>query len=364
MNWKIYKPLAILIAGMIAVPVVTSLTGSNFYLTQLTMTAYYVLVALGLCVLMGYTGQVSMGQAGFFAIGGYTSAYLTTLNLASLSDRPWIRTLHSVGVLISGKDLYDKDILYLSPWLGLLAAILLAVSIAFLIGIPVLKLKGHYLVMATMSFGVVIEVLVKGSRVFGGADGLSNVPAFRLFPGVSVDGEVQNRIMNYFVAWTIVILSLLVLINLIHSKVGRALRSLHDNEEASNAMGIDTARYKLKVFILCAVFSAVAGVFLTHFNASIGPGEASVMKSVRYVSIVAIGGMANIWGVLVMGLSLIFLSLRGVFGSYDDAVFGAILILIMLFAPEGLLIRQNRSKNGKRERQTPGASREDTEKRT
>ena len=362
MNWKIYKPLAILVVGVGIVPILTSLTGSNFYLTQLTMTAYYLLVALGLCVLMGYTGQVSMGQAGFFAIGGYTSAYLTTLNLAAYSGRPFVHFLSSLGILKGGKDLYEKEILYLSPWIGLLAAILLSVSIAYLIGIPVLKLKGHYLVMATMSVGVVIEVLVKGSRVFGGADGLSNVPPFQLFPGISVDGEVQNRVMNYFIAWIIVVLGLLVLINLIHSKVGRALRSLHDNEEASNAMGIDTARYKLKVFILGAVFSAVAGVFLTHFNASIGPGEASVMKSVRYVSIVAIGGMANIWGTLVMGLSLIFLSLRGVFGSYDDAVFGAILILIMIFTPEGLLKKQVRNRRQKIDPLTQAASHDEQEK--
>ena len=337
MNWKIYKPLAILIGIVIIIPVITSLADSNFYLTQITMTAYYLLVALGLCLLMGYTGQVSMGQAGFFAIGGYTSAFLTTLDLSGYASSPLIKFLSSTGILISGKDLYDKNILYFSPWAGLFAAVLLAVLIAYFLGIPVLKLKGHYLVMATMSFGVVIEVIVRGTRILGGADGLSNVPAFVLFPGVSVNGEIQDRVMNYVLAWVIVILGLLVLINLVNSKVGRALRSLHDNEEASNAMGVNTAKYKLNVFIISAIFSAVAGVFLTHFNASIGPGEVSVMKSVRYVSIVAIGGMANIWGTLIMGLILIFLSLRGVFGSFDDAVFGAILILIMLFAPDGLL---------------------------
>lgn len=281
-----------------------------------------------------------MGQAGFFAIGGYTAAFLTTLNLSVYSSLPIVQFLNSTGILVNGQNLYNEKILYLCPWASFFAAILLSAFIAFFIGIPVLKLKGHYLVMATMSFGVVIEVIVRGTKMFGGADGLSNVPAFELFPGIRVNGELQDRVMNYFIAWTIVILGLLVLINLIHSRVGRALRSLHDNEEASNSMGVDTARYKLNVFIISAVFSAVAGVFLTHFNASIGPGEASVMKSVRYVSIVAIGGMTNIWGTLVMGLGLIFLSLRGVFGSYDDAVFGTILILVMLFAPDGLLKKQ------------------------
>lgn len=337
MSWKIYKPLLALITIIIIIPVITSLSGTNFYLTQMTMTAYYLLAALGLCLLMGYGGQVSMGQAGFFAIGGYTSGFLTTMNLSPYSSIPVVKFLSSVGILVSGQNLYGENILYLSPWASFIIAILLTVLIAYFIGIPVLKLKGHYLVMATMSFGVVIEVLVRGTKMLGGADGLSNVPAFQIFPGIRVSGVIQDRVMNYAIAWTIVIIGLLVLINLIHSRIGRALRSMHDNEAASNSMGVDTSKYKLNVFIISAVFATVAGVFLTHFNASIGPGEASVMKSVRYAAIVAIGGMANIWGTLVMGLILFFLSLRGVFGSYDDAVFGAILILVMLFAPDGLL---------------------------
>ncbi len=351
MNWRIYKPLLVFLVVMIIVPVITSLTGSNFYLTQFTMTAYYVLIALGLCMLMGYAGQVSIGQAGFFCIGGYTSAFLTTINLYPFSSSPVVQFLSSAGLLVKGEDLYNQKILSLCPWVSFIAAILLSMFIAYFIGIPVLKLKGHYLVMATMSFGVVIDIIIRATRMLGGADGLSNVPVFELVPGIRVSGEMQDRVMNYFIAWTIVTLGLLVLINLIHSRVGRGLKSLHDNEEGSNAMGVDTSRYKLNVFILSAVFSAVAGVFLTHFNGSIGPGEASVMKAVRYVSIVVIGGMSNIWGTLAMGTVLSFLSLRGVFGSYDDAVFGAILILVMLFAPDGLLKRHDGIIPGKRIKQ-------------
>ncbi len=102
-------------------------------------------------------------------------------------------------------------------------------------------------------------------------------------------------------------------------------------------MGVNTARYKLYTFVISAAFAAIAGSFLTHFNGGIGPSEASVMKSVRYVAIVAVGGMANLWGALIMGVVLNFMSLRGMFGTYDDAVFGLILIVIMLFAPEGIL---------------------------
>ncbi len=125
--------------------------------------------------------------------------------------------------------------------------------------------------------------------------------------------------------------------NLIHSRVGRALRAIHQDEDAAHSLGIDTSRTKLVTFVLSALFAALGGVLLTHYNGSIGPSEATVMKSVRYVAIVAVGGMANLWGAMIMGIVLNFLSLRGVFGSYDDAVFGSILIAVMLFAPQGLL---------------------------
>ena len=107
--------------------------------------------------------------------------------------------------------------------------------------------------------------------------------------------------------------------------------------QTRGAMGIDAARYKLLAFVLSAGFAAVPGVFLTHYTGGIGPSEASVMKSVRYVAIVAVGGMGSLWGTLATGAVLQFLSLRGLFGTFDDAVFGVILIVVMLFAPDGLL---------------------------
>jgi branched-chain amino acid transport system permease protein len=208
-------------------------------------------------------------------------------------------------------------------------------AVAALSGTPVLRLKGHYLAMARLGFGIVIEKIVRGTKALGGADGLSDVPSFVIVPTLAVTGGRASRAANFTIAWVVLALGLLLLVNLVSSRSGRALRALHDGEEAANAMGVDTARYKLKVFVLGAVYAAVAGILLTHYNGSIGPGEASVMKSVRYVAIVAVGGMANLTGTLAAGLVLNFLSLRGVFGRFDDAVFGAILILVMLIAPEG-----------------------------
>jgi len=228
-------------------------------------------------------------------------------------------------------------LLVVSPWAACIAAVLAAGLIAWLLGIPVLKLKGHYLAMATLGFGIIIYRVVLASEYFGEADGISEVPAFTLAPGLAVSGDFGARAENYYIAWGLLIFGLVLLRNLIDSRVGRALRSIHGSEEAAESMGVDTAGCKLRVFVLSAVFAAVAGVFLTHYNGGIGPSEASVMKSVRYVAIVAVGGMAHLWGALTMGVVLNFLSMRGVFGSYDDAVFGLILIIIMLFAPNGIL---------------------------
>jgi branched-chain amino acid transport system permease protein len=209
--------------------------------------------------------------------------------------------------------------------------------VAYLIGKPVLRLKGHFLAMATLGFGTIVYRLVLGSTLMGAADGISDIPGFRLLPGLTVSGKSALRISNYYLAWGVVLAVVVLLGNLIHSRMGRALRAIHGAEDAAMASGIDTQTAKLKIFVLSAVLAALGGVLLTHYNGGIGPSEASIMKSVRIVSIVAIGGMANLWGALIMGVLLNFLSMRGSFGSYDDAVFGLILLIIMLFSPQGLL---------------------------
>jgi branched-chain amino acid transport system permease protein len=324
----------------IVIQLLTYFTDTSYYLTQITMTSYYVIVIMGLCMLMGYAGQISLGHAGFFAIGGYISAVLTTTNLMEFRDTAFVGILNNTGFLVQRQGLYGETILHVQPWAAFVIAILTTIVVAYLVGGPVLKLKGHYLAMATLGFGMIIYKIVIGSPIFGEADGISDVPAFGLLPGLMVSGKLSVRIENFYVAWVLMSLGVLLLLNLVSSRVGRALRSIHGAEDAANAMGVDTAAYKLRIFIVSAVFASVAGVFMTHYNGGIGPSEASIMKSVRYVSIVAIGGMANLWGALVMGLGLNFLSLRGYLGSLDDAFFGGILIIIMLFAPEGLMRRE------------------------
>jgi branched-chain amino acid transport system permease protein len=329
------RRLLALAAAVVAVQLLTAALGAGFYLTQLTMAAYYGLVVIGLALLLGYCGQISLGHAGFFAIGGYTTAVLTTRNLAAAADLPAAALLQRLGLLVPGRDAYGAVVLHLSPWVAFAAALAAAAVVALVIGWPVLKLRGHYLAMATLGFGTIVYRVALGTRLFGEADGITGVPEFALAPGLAVSGSFAARVTNYYIAWALVIVGMLLAVNLVNSRIGRALRSLHGSEEAAGAVGVDTARLKLAAFVLSALYAAVGGFFMTHYNAGIGPSEAGVMKSVRYVAIVAIGGMANVWRALGLGVLLNFLSLRGAFGTYDDAVFGLALIGIMVLGEGG-----------------------------
>jgi len=329
--------LALYAAAAVAIHLGAAAAGKGFLLTQLTMTAYAGIVVVGLCLFMGYAGQISLGHAGFFAIGGYTSALLTTLDLGAHATHWPVALLDRWGFLAARADLYGGDLLTVRPWPAAVAGVALAAGVAALVGVPVLRLKGHYLAMATLGFGTIVSSVVVGTSALGAADGLTGVPPFELVPGLAVGGGAAGRVANYYVAAGLLGLAMLLLLNLVRSRVGRALRAIHGAEDAAGAMGVDVARTKLAAFVVSAALAALAGVFLTHYTGGIGPSEASVMKSVRYVAIVAVGGMGSLWGTLATGALLQFLSLRGLFGTFDDAVFGVILIGVMLFAPEGLL---------------------------
>jgi len=329
--------VALLAGAVIGVQLATLASGKGFYLTQLTMTAYYALAVLGLSLLMGYAGQISLGQAGFFAIGGYSAAFLSTVDLAAQKAQPAVVLATRLGLLVFRPDLVGGKLLAVNPWMGLVAGVALASAVAFAVGVPVLRLRGHYLAMATLAFGTIVSALVVGTQRLGAADGISGVPPFAVLPGLRVGGGAADRVANYYLAWALVALAMLLLGNLARSRTGRALRAIHGAEDAARAMGVDAARLKVRVFVLAAALAAAAGVFLTHYVGGIGPSEATAMKSVRYVAMVAVGGMGSLWGALAASSVLEFLSLRGVFGAHDDAVFGGILLVVMLFAPDGIL---------------------------
>ena len=237
--------LAVLALALVAAPF---LAPNSYYLDIVIRMCINAVIVLSLNLLIGYAGQISLGHAGFVGLGAYASAVLP-------SHFGW----HPLLALAAG-----------AAGTGLLA---------LLVARPILRLKGHYLAMATLGFGIIIYRIALASEYFGEADGISEVPAFLLPFGLEVSGSFSARVENYYIAWGLLLIGMILLKNLIDSRVGRALRSIHGSPEAAESTGVDTARSKLQVFVLSAVFAAVAGVFLTHYNGGIGPSEAGVMKS-------------------------------------------------------------------------------------
>jgi hypothetical protein len=160
------------------------------------MTAYYSLLVIGLCILIGYAGQISLGHAVFFSIGGYMSAFLTTHNFSAMKGKPLVVFLSKLGFLGVKQDLYGAELLAFNPWPACILSVCTVLIIAYVIGGPVLKLKGHYLAMATLGFGIIIYRIVLGTSGLGAADGISGVPGFTILPGVMIGGSGSGKILN------------------------------------------------------------------------------------------------------------------------------------------------------------------------
>ncbi|MCD6733804.1 MAG: branched-chain amino acid ABC transporter permease [Burkholderiaceae bacterium] len=258
------------------------------------------IVCVGLNLLIGYAGQISLGHAGFFGLGAYGSALLASR--------------------------------YGLPPLAALAIATTAVALmAFVVGRPILRLKGHYLAMATLGLGVIVSiVLANEDRITGGPDGMP-VPPFTVF-GLGVSGEQTW----YWIVGGCLLLAVWVALNLIESPTGRALRALHTSEVAAEVVGIDSARQKLMVFVVSAVFAAIAGGLTAFYSGFITPAKASFLHSVELVTMVVFGGMASTFGAVVGAAILTVLpQALTVIKDYEMVVFGAILMITMIFLPRG-----------------------------
>ncbi len=275
---------------------------NTYYLQIMTFIGINTLLALGLNMLMGYAGQVSLGHAAFYGIGAYTTAILSGTH----------------GI---------------SPWLSLVCAVGGAVFIAFVVGLPTLRLSGYYLGMGTLGFGMIVNILFREWQdVTGGASGFVGIPVLEVGSLSFMSGQ------NYFfLVWGVVLAAILVCRRILASRMGRALRSIHDGEKAALAVGVNTHYLKLQIFMFSAALGAVAGFLYAHFVLFISPESFGFMVSVKMVTMVVIGGMASVWGAL-LGASLLTLLpevLHG-FAEYEMIVFGLILMLVMIFMPQGL----------------------------
>jgi branched-chain amino acid transport system permease protein len=290
-------------AAMAGIVILIGMVISNAYHLQLlTFIGINTLLALGLNMLMGYAGQISLGHAAFYGIGAYTTAILTV----------------HYGF---------------SPWMALPPAILIAMAVAYIVGVPTLKLSGYYLGMGTLGFGMIVHILFREwSSVTGGASGFIGIPPLELGPISFTSGR------NYFyLVWALVILSIIVCQRIIDSRVGRGLRAIHDGENAAKAVGVNTSSLKLQVFVLSAALSALAGFLYAHLVYFISPGTFDFITSIRMVTMVVIGGMASIWGAL-LGASLLTLLPEWLhsFSEFEMVVYGLVLMTVMIFLPQGL----------------------------
>ncbi|GAA4730740.1 branched-chain amino acid ABC transporter permease [Phytohabitans rumicis] len=261
---------------------------------------------------MGYAGQVSLGQAAFYAIGGYTAGLLS---------------VHS-----------------LPPVLGLLAAPVVSAAFAVVVGVPMLRLRGHHLAFATLATQLILLSLVGQADWAGGAIGLQGIPR------LSVGGyEFAEDISYAYLVWAAVALTMLVARNVVASRPGRALRALATSETAAAASGVPVGRYRLTVFALSAAFAGLAGGIYAFYLGYIAPGSFPVLLSIEYVVMAVVGGLGTLWGALVGATAIVLLvQVLNTVGTQPGmpsyapsvlsyAVYAVLLVLVVLFLPHGIV---------------------------
>lgn len=295
------RNLAIVLFIVVAVLPVAS--GSYFVLRTALFTGIYALVAIGLSLLVSYAGQVSIGHAGFMAIGAYVSAILTT----RYSINPWVAMLLAMGATL---------------------------TISYIIAVACLRLTGHYLAMATLGLGLIINsLLVQLTSLTGGVQGIPGIPTLSLF---GYDLGTDRSL--YYVIWAFVLVTAWLSCNLANSSIGRALKAIQHDEIASLSFGIDVQHYKILVFLFSAALASIAGSLMAHAMTFISPEPFSLYLSILLILMTLLGGdLSPLGGILgAVFVSVLPQVLRG-YEGLSGGIFGLLLILIMLFLPGGIL---------------------------
>jgi len=275
---------------------------SAYYYRIGALVFIFALAVVGLNLLMGFAGQVSLGHAGFLGIGAYSVA---------------------IGPVHFGAP----------SWLCLFVGAILSGAVAFAVGRPILRLKGHYLAVATLGFGLLVAIVLTNEAGWtGGPDGM-NVPALTLF-----GWRVHGSDAWYWIAGATFVGGFLLALNLMESPTGRALQAINDSEIAARVLGIDVARKKLAIFIISAMYASVAGSFLALFNGLVTPDVAGFLGSIELVAMVVLGGMGSIFGSLVGAAVLVVLpQVLTVFHEYEQALLGLIVMVFMIFLRQGIV---------------------------
>jgi len=300
-----YFAIAALIAFLVLIPF-------DWFLGRYTSIMIFVgistMVTVGLCLLMGYTGQVSLGHAAFYGLGAYFSAVLSKT--------------------------YS-----LNPWLAMLIAAIATGAFAYIIGYPIFRLRGNYLAMATLGIGLIMWVLFNQlSQYTGGPDGMHGIPY------LSIGGfDFDTNFKRFYLVWFFCLAILFLSQNIVRSRTGRALRAIHGNEAAAESLGINVTQFKVKIFVLSSVYASLAGSLFAHHLRFVSPQSFDFLSSVKLVVMAVIGGLASIWGAIFGAGTTRFLSDEVLLGlnqypQLDIIIYGLILMLVMIFMPEGLFV--------------------------
>jgi len=283
----------------------------NPYFTRILILAEInMILAVSLNLINGFAGQFSLGHAGFMAIGGYVSAYLVVQLAPAL--------LGALGGTVEAPGMVPSFVVLT---VGVVAGALVAALTGLLIGIPTLRLKGDYLAIATLGFGEIIRVVIQNTEAVGGARGFINIPTYA----------------GFFAVTLFLLLTLAVHWNLVHSRHGRALLSVREDEIAAEAMGVPTTRYKVLAFSIGAGFAGVGGSLFAHYNGGLHPNSFTFLKSIEVVIMVVLGGMGSITGSILAAFLLTALPevLRPI-KEYRMVIYSLLLIVLMITRPQGI----------------------------
>jgi branched-chain amino acid transport system permease protein len=287
---------------------------SQYHFIVLNVIGLNTIVVVGLNLLIGFAGQISLGHAAFYGLGSYVSGILTV----------------HYGV---------------SPWIALGLGMVFTGAVAYGIGYPALRLRGHYLVMATLGFSIIVNILMgELEPITGGHDGLMGIPPLSV-GGIDIDSDQKN----FYVIWGFVLVCMLLAKNLLDSRVGRALRAIHGSETAANSLGVNVSDYKVKVFVLSAVYASLAGGLYAHYITFISPSTYDFYYSIQVVTMVIVGGLGSLWGALAGTAILTTLSeALHVAKQYHIIAYGLFLSLVLIFLPDGILVSIHRYIQGRR----------------
>jgi branched-chain amino acid transport system permease protein len=304
-----WTAVVILLVGLAALPYLLPRWGLGYLLFILILMAANVIVAVGLNLLVGSTGLISLGHAGFVAIGAYASGLL----MARL-DLPWV-----------------------AAWMGAAA---ISAGFGFLVGLPALRLAGPYLAIATLGFGIAVyQILTNWTALSGGRTGL---PVQQLSLGIAALTPTQQL---YYVAVTAAVVGSWVAYNLARSHIGRALAAIRDSDIAAEVTGVNLTRYKTLAFAVSAAYAGIAGAVIAQALRHLEPQSFTFLESITYFAMIVIGGLGTVSGAIIGGVILTLLPhfLSG-FKQWLPLIYGITIIVMMLIEPRGLYGRWLRIK--------------------